>query len=364
MSRRLSMLLLGILSCLCVAFGPPMLTDSDLPRCQLAPHQVRAMRQVAVPKVSAAAVILVDSATGQVLYAHNEHERRAPASFTKIATAIVALQRARQDKEIRVKSEDLVVYSVTNLQNGEQLSLRQLLFMLLLPSDNAAAMTIARGVAGDVRTFVGWMNELAAALGAQNTHFTNPHGLDSKGNYTTAYDMAIIARYAMTNSTFAEIVRRADGIAAARNLENTNTLLRTYSGAIGIKTGTTDNAGDCLVSMADRPSGRPLLVVMGAQDRFLDSTLLLDYYYANFAELYIDLPETDQNRYLDPNNTWHSIRIREPLVMLIKPWQRDAVQIYRRIDNPSAAPGPDEAVGVLQVMAGCKLLAEVPIYAR
>lgn len=347
-----------------MAFGPPMLTDSDLPHCQLAPHQVRSMRQVAAPEVTAASAILADFATGQILYAHNEHEHRAPASLTKVVTAIVALQRGRQDQEIRVKDEDLAVTSVVGLQVNEELSLRQLLFMMLLPSDNAASMTIARGLAGNARTFVGWMNDLVASLGAQDTHFANPHGLDHQDSYTTAYDMAIISRYAMTNPTFADIVRRADGIAAARNLENTNALLRTYPGASGIKTGTTDDAGECLASTANRPAGRPLVIVMGSQDRFLDSTRLLDYYYSNFAELSVDLPDTDQNRYLDSTNTWHSIKLREPVVMLISSWQKDSIRLYRRIDTPSVAPGPDEVVGALVVTAGCKLLAEVPIYAR
>ncbi|MCD6520596.1 MAG: D-alanyl-D-alanine carboxypeptidase [Anaerolineae bacterium] len=363
-SRRLFYFILGLLSCLCVAFGPPVLTDSDAPRQALSPHQIRLMRQVPLPSVSAAAVLLADNRSGQILFTKNENERRAPASLTKIVTALVALQRGRQDQEIRVRNEDLRVYSVARLENGEKLTLRQLLFIMLIPSDNAAALAIARGVAGDVPTFVRWMNELVASWGLRNTHFVNPHGLDHKGQYSTAYDMAVIARRAMANPTFADIVRRSRERVAGHFLESTNKLLTTYPGTIGVKTGTTDQAGECLVTVVDRLHGQALCVVMGSQDRFRDTWLLLDYFYANFAELPVNLPETLQNRYLDEALVWHRLQLEQPFILLVKPWQLGMVSFYRRIDNLQANPSPDEPVGALEVRLGGKLLQEVPLYAR
>lgn len=363
-SRRVTFLLLSVLSCLCTAFGPPVLTDSDIPRQRSTLHQIRIMRRIPVPEITAASAILVDSTTGEILYAHNEHERRAPASLVKIVTALVALQRGRQDQEITVRGQDLHVYSVSYLKSGEGLSLRQLLFFLLIPSDNVAAMTIARGLAGDARTYVQWMNELASSWGLVDTHFANPHGLDHKDGYSTVYDMAIIARHAMDDPVFSDIVRRPEAIAAWRRLESTNELLNTYYGTIGVKTGTEELAGECFAAMVDRPSGKALSVVMGSEDRFYDTRLLVDYFYANYAELHIDLPDTPQNRYLGENNTWREFGLKEPITLLVSPWQVDTATFYRRIDNISTNPDPDEPIGALVVTLSGKPLTEVPLYAR
>jgi serine-type D-Ala-D-Ala carboxypeptidase (penicillin-binding protein 5/6) len=363
-SRRLPWLVISLLSCLSVAFGPPVLTESDCSRRSLTAQQLGAMHQIPPPELTAASAIMVNTTTGQILYARNEHEHRAPASLTKMVTALVALQRGRLDQEIRVADTDLAVGSAAYMQLGELINLRDLLHMLLIPSDNAAGMTIARGLGKDVPTFVGWMNDLVASWGLSDTHFTNPHGLDSKNEYTTAYDMAIISLYAMRNPTFADIVGRYDSTAGGRAMVTTNELLNKYPGMIGIKTGTTDNAGQCFAAMVNRPAGKVLTVVMGSTDRFVDTQRLLDYFYTNFAELRIDLPQTPQNRYLDENNTWHDFGLREPTSVLISPWQVNSVSFYRRIDTPSANPNPDQPIGVLQVNVADKPLTEVPIYAR
>jgi len=363
-SRPVSWLLVSILSCLCLAFGPPVLTDSDLSHKTLTLQQMRAMREVSLPEVSAASALLVNTTTGQILYALNEHERRAPASLVKMMTAMVALQRGRQDKKIVVMRQDLKPGSSVGLEHGEPLSLRQLLFILLLPSDNAASMAIARALAGDEQTFVNWMNDLATSWGLADTHFANPHGLDQEDGYSTAYDMAIIASHAMRDPTFAEIVGHSKEWVAGHLLESTNELLSAYPGTVGVKTGTTDRAGECLVTMVERPSGGMLSVVMGSQDRYLDSRLLLDYAYASFAEIRIDLPDTPQNRYLDANHAWRGFRLREPVTLLVSPWQARTARFYRRIDDIGGNPDPEVPIGVLEVgMAGGRL-TEIPIYVR
>ncbi|MFP3896735.1 MAG: D-alanyl-D-alanine carboxypeptidase family protein [Anaerolineales bacterium] len=364
LARRLSCLFFAVLNIFCLGFSPVILSDADIPRCGLTSHQIVAMRQMSLPEISAASYILVNTSTGQILQAHNEHARRAPASLVKIVTALVALRRGRQDQEIQIQSSDLRVYSATHLQTGEELSLRQLLFMMLIPSDNAAAMAIARALGGDVQTYVGWMNDLVAEWGLENTHFANPHGLDHEGNYSTAYDSARIAWQAMRDPVFADIVGRAEAVAAFRILESTNELLGTYPGTIGVKTGTTDLAGECLVSMVDRPHGQALLVVMGSEDRFEDSRLMLDYFYTNFAELNVDLRETPQNRYLDGEGQWHAFGLQEPHIFLVPPWQRRTASFYRRIDNPSRAPGLQEPVGILEVRLMGKPFSELVLYVR
>jgi D-alanyl-D-alanine carboxypeptidase len=236
--------------------------------------------------------------------------------------------------------------------------------MLLISSDNAAANAIARAVAGDVPTFVGWMNEYVARMGLADTHFANPHGYDHPQNYSTAFDMAIIGRLAMANPVIADIVRRPEAIAAWRNLISTNELLNTYSGAIGIKTGTTGQAGECLATMVNRPTGQAISVVMGSEYRFHDTRLLMDYHYVNFAELRIDLPYNALNRYQDLEYNWHAIGLRDPLTVLVKPWQLDTVRVYRWIDNVAASPSHDEPIGRLIVSLDGRLLTQVPIYVR
>lgn len=364
LARRLSCLFFAVLSIFCLGFSPAILSDADIPRCGLTYHQIVTMKRMSLPEISAASYILVNPSTGQIIQAHDEHVRRAPASLVKIVTALVALQRGRQDQTIEIQSSDLRVYSATHLQIDEELSLRQLLFMLLISSDNAAAMAIARALGGDVQTYVGWMNDLVAKWGLENTHFANPHGLDHEDSYSTAYDSALIAWQAMRNPVFADIVGRAEAIAEFRVLESTNELLSSYPGTIGVKTGTTDLAGECLISMVDRPQGRALLVVMGSDDRFRDSRLMLDYFYANFAELDVKLLGTPQNRYLDGEGQWHAFGLREPRIFLVEPWRVKAASFYRRIDNPSTAPVAQEPVGALEIRLMGRLFTEIPFYVR
>jgi len=364
MPRRLAWFLLIALTVPCLAFGPAVLTESDLARNGLTLQQIGDMRQVDVPQLHAEAAVLVNPTTGQILYTLNEHEQRAPASLTKIVTAIVALQHERQDTKLVTTSADIMVYSVVGLESGEGLTLRELLYYLLLPSDNAAAMTIARTVGGDVETFVGWMNELAASWGMKDTHFVNPHGIDEDGGYTTAYDEAIAAYYAMQNPVFAEIVRESLTYVGGRTVESTNKLLGLYSGTIGVKTGTTDLAGECLIAWVERPAGTAMTVVMGSDDRFVDSVLLLDYFYANFAEVTIDLKDTEQNRYRDDQGNWRAVCLQAPVTMLIDPSQVGSVTCYRRIDSIDSAHDPTQPVGILQIALGGTIVREEAIYLR
>ena len=133
---------------------------------------------------------------------------------------------------------------------------------------------------------------------------------------------------------------------------------------IGIKTGTTDAAGECLIAMVDRPRGKMLSVVMGSTERFRDTRLLLDYAHANYAELLIDLPDTPQNRYLDTSNTWRSFGLEKPIAILVAPWQVNTVSLFRRIDTVDADPVATEAIGMLRIELNGRDFAEVPLYVR
>ncbi len=341
-----------------------MLTDSDIPERVFTGEHFAAWQGTTCPDVSAASAILVSHTSGQVLCAKNEHERRAPASFTKIVTALVALEHTRQDDKVTINAWDLAVSSMTGLKIGQELSMRELLLALLVPSDNAAAVAIARHTAGDVTTFVGWMNEFVASLGLQDTHFANPHGLDAQGNYTSAYDIAILARYAMQHPTFADIVGRPAVIIGEYLWPSTNQLFDQYPGVRGVKTGTTDEAGECFIGLVDRPQGAALVVVMGSQDRWADTTQLLNYYYARYAEVRVDLPENRQNRYFDADGVAHTLYLKSPYATTVAPADANMLGLYRRIDNPTSSPTPDDPVGMLVLTLNGQYLAEVPMYAR
>lgn len=363
-TRLLLLVAAVVAACLGAGFGPPVLTDADVPQRLVTRHQLTAWRDDTCPYVTAAASLLVNVSTGQILCAQNEHERRAPASFVKVATALVALEHTRQDDKVMITGPDLATPSMVNLMKNQEYTMRELLLALLLPSDNAAALAIARHAAGNVETFVGWMNDYAAALGLQDTHFTNPHGLDEEGLYMSAYDAAILARHAMSVPAFADIVGRRDGLIGAYLWPSTNQLYGQYPGVMGVKTGTTDNAGDCFIGWVRRPQGELLTVVMGSEDRWADTKQLLNYYYATRAEVRVDLPENALNRYMDEHGEWHTLYLREPATLLTHPADARCVTYYRRLDNPTATPNPEEPVGSLVVLQDGRYLTEYPMYAR
>ncbi len=364
MSRRFLFLLLIALAIPSLGFGPPRLTDSDLAIKRLTPQQIALMRNDPVPELTAAAALLVNPTTGQVLYAQNEHARRAPASLTKLITALVAMDRADLERRIHISEGDLEIWTMIGLQQDEVQPLRELLPVLLLPSDNAAAMAIARNLGGNVGVFVGWMNEWVDKWGLQNTRFANPSGLDAEDNFTSAWDMALIALYAMQEPMLRDILSQPEMVSTNRRLVNTNEMLRRYPGAVGVKTGTERQAGQCLITLVERRQGQALSVLLGSTDRYADATVLMDYFYRNYAELTIDLSPSPINQYVDVNGDLRPMGLQEPVKLLVRSWQMGDVTMVRRIENPTANPTPDEPIGRLQVYLAGRTLVELPLYAH
>jgi D-alanyl-D-alanine carboxypeptidase (penicillin-binding protein 5/6) len=364
--RRPLMLGISLMVCFSLGFGPPVLTNSDLAHNSLAPEQIQVMKPVLLPQISAQAAMLVDLVTGRILYANNEHERRAPASITKLVSAVVALEHGALTTDMVVWPADLAATTRAGLANGEHLTMQQLLVLMLVCSDNAAASAVARNLSGgdnDV-AFVGWMNELVARWGLKDTHFTNPHGLDDPDHYSTAYDLAIIARNAMLVPFIAEVVAYPTALVGNHQVISTNELLNSYPGLVGVKTGTTDNAGECLIAMAIRTQGRVLAVVLASADRFQDARVLLDYYYASYAGLEVSLRGSNFDRYLDEGQNWHGLAVKEPYTSLLAAWQLDNVTLFRRIDQLAPSPDPNQPVGALEVYLSGQYLGEVPLYAQ
>lgn len=236
--------------------------------------------------ISARSAVLVDADSGQILYEKNAKERLPMASTTKIMTALCAVELADISDVITVDRRAVGVEgSSVYLQEGEQLTLLQLLYALLLQSANDAAAAIAIGTAGSIEAFAKEMNQKALELGLKDTHFDNPHGLDSEQHYTTARDLALIARAALAHPTLRAIcaTRKITIPGAEENqvrvLVNHNKMLRSYEGAIGVKTGFTKRSGRCLVSAAERNGLTLIAVTLSAPDDWNDHTRMLDAGY-------------------------------------------------------------------------------------
>lgn len=236
--------------------------------------------------------VLMDAKTGQVLYEKKAHQRMYPASTTKMLTAIVALEMGSLDEIVTVsENASLTEGSAIWVQEGEQLPLEDLVYALMLNSANDAGVAIAEHLAGSEENFAKILNKRAAELGARNTHFTNAHGLPDKEHYTTAYDLAVIARHALNNPTFAKIaatktkvIDRTEYVEPTMELINHNRLLWLYEGAIGVKTGYTNEAQQCIVAAAEKDGRRLIAVVLKSQgiNIWADARKLLDYGFDNF----------------------------------------------------------------------------------
>lgn len=243
------------------------------------------------PQVAAKAAIVIDAAGGQILYAKSAHTPMPPASTTKIMTALLAVEEGDLEAQVVISPRAAAVGEASiYLQAGETLTLEELIKGALIPSGNDAAWAIAEEMAGSVELFAVLMNRKAFALGAFNTNFVNPNGLPAVNHYTSAYDLALMARKAMDNPKFREVVAtRQDWISynngeARRYLKNTNRLLWSYPGADGVKTGTTREAGSCLVASASQNGRRLIAVVLNSTNRYGDAARLLDYGFTLFLD--------------------------------------------------------------------------------
>lgn len=246
----------------------------------------------APPSINAAAAYLINPDTGAVYLAHNADAPLAMASTTKIMTAVVALSVGKLDMPITVQKDAIGLAdglaSTAGLEAGETLTLHDLLYALMLPSGDDAAVAIADGVAGSQDRFVALMNAESALLGLWHTHYNDVHGLDAPEHYTTARDLARLTSFAMRSPTFSRIVATADYSVQETADHHQHTWVTTnelltdaaYPGVTGVKTGFTGNAGRCLVFTATRPYGHLLGVLLDEPDnstRFSDAKTLLDW---------------------------------------------------------------------------------------
>ena len=234
---------------------------------------------------AARAAIVVHPETGAVLYEKNADERLGIASTTKIMTALVVLEHCALDEPVEILPEYTAVEgSSMYLRAGETYTVEELLYGLMLVSGNDAAIALACHTAGSVAAFAGMMNDKARALGMTSSAFQNPNGLDAEGHYSTARDMAKLACAALENETFRAIVSTKSTTVDGQTLVNHNRLLRSYDGAVGVKTGYTKTAGRTLVSCAQRGTTQFVCVTLSDPDDWNDHMNLYDYGFAQLAE--------------------------------------------------------------------------------
>lgn len=233
---------------------------------------------------SAKSAILINADTGEVIYSQNANEKLPMASTTKIMTALLLCEEGNMEKEITVTPEMVRVEGTSmGLLGGDKVSFRALLYGMLLASGNNAANVTAYALGGTVDGFVNMMNKRAEELGLKNTHFETPSGLDGDEHYTTAEDLAKLAKVCMDNPLFKEaassqsVTLEYGNPPYRRTLTNHNKLLKTFEGAVGVKTGFTKKAGRCLVSCAERDGKRVIAVTLKDPNDWGDHTALLNY---------------------------------------------------------------------------------------
>jgi D-alanyl-D-alanine carboxypeptidase (penicillin-binding protein 5/6) len=275
--------------------GPPL--SFSFAKFEADPALVAGAVAAGVPSLSGESAIVVDMERKEVLYAKNAHKRQLMASTAKIMTALVAVERAPLDKVITVPTEATQVEpNHMGIQAGEKLTLKELLYGLMLDSGNDAAEAIAHGAggAGGRTQFIAWMNEKVQQFGLQSTRFANPAGFDDPNAYSTAYDLAVIGAHALKNAELRAIYG-AKNIVIQSSKEpgrehgwfgpgNLNSLLSTYRGAIGIKPGYTEDAGYTLVAAAERDGRTLISVTLNSRQHFSDATRLLDFDFTRKPE--------------------------------------------------------------------------------
>jgi serine-type D-Ala-D-Ala carboxypeptidase (penicillin-binding protein 5/6) len=249
--------------------------------------------------LTARAAVLMDAATGKLLYQKDADLRLPPASTTKVVTAILALESGRSLTQTLVVSKEAtrVPASKLYLRPGQSVSIEELLYGIMLASANDASMVLAQGIAGSVERFTDLMTQKAHQIGATNSNFTNPHGLTAPDHYSTAKDLAVFFRYAMKNSTFRDIVQtkfssvktttvvRKKLVPRRISVRNHNRLLWNFDGALGGKTGYTHAAQKCFVGAVQRNGATIIVAVLGARDLWGDTKQLLEYGFDRYESL-------------------------------------------------------------------------------
>lgn len=317
------------------------------------------------------AEIVIEVNSNRVLHQKNAYEKKYMASTTKILTAITVIENCDQNEIVTVTKDTVGVEgSSIYLEVGEKLSVKDLLFGLMLRSGNDCAETLAKHVGGSIENFVVYMNDLAKKIGAKSSNFVNPHGLHDENHYTTAYDLGLISCYAMKNSLFREIVgtkkvkipfttREYD-----RVLINKNKMLSEFEGSTGIKTGFTKKAGRCLVSSCKRDGMELITVVLNCPPMFERSkTLFTDCF--NEYKLYKIIESDEIIGFIPINNLEKTcpVKLKDDIYLPLTEKERESIEI--KVNLPKVINydiKSDIEIGDLQIFTQNNLIFKKKIY--
>ena len=333
---------------------------------------------MAADDVAALGAILMDGKTGRVLWGKNAYTPLPMASTTKIMTAIITLENGRLDDIVKVSKRAAAAPEVKMfLHAGEEIKLEYLLYALMLQSSNDAAVAIAEHIGGSVEAFCKQMTEKAAALGAKDTLFETPSGLDTANHHSTAYDMALIARYAMENEKFVEIINTQNISATSSrrtySIINKNRLLHEFPGANGIKTGFTGKAGQCFVGAAKRGDMQLISVVLasgwgsaGKEQKWKDTKALLNHGFNHYGYEHIVIKDVKAGEFMvDRSKTTRmGVHFGDSYMVPLNKAERES--IYIEIDMPKMIRAPitkGQTIGMAKVFISGKLFEEVAILA-
>lgn len=360
-------------------FGPPRLTDSDtIPALRILPGSASpAALQGAANSLTAAAALVYDLGSGNVLFEHNAETALPPASLTKLLTALLTFETGNLQQPVTIMGADLVGNASMGLAAGEVLTLEELLYGMLIPSGNDAAGAIARHLGGSVESFVATMNQRAAQLGLTQSHFLTPTGLDRSGQTASARDLLALALLNWREPLFREIVALPNAEVAGHSLKSTNVLLGPLPDlpgveVIGLKTGTTDAAGQCLIAAFRENAGATnerttFIVVLGSSDRYRDVRSLYAAVHtiyrrhsaraSHFAAL---------NRLVTTQGAPIYLRATgQPFTALLRPWQIDQLTPVRILTQPDQTAWLRGAeVGHMEWRLGAQVLARQPLVVR
>lgn len=319
------------------------------------------------PKVLARSALLMEAQSGQVLYAKNAHLRLPPASLTKILTALVVVEHADLDEVVTASKRAVETpASSMHLLEGEQVSVRDLLCALLLRSANDSAVALAEHVGGSVEQFVQMMNQKAQALGARNTHMVNPHGLDAPNHYSTAYDLALIARAFMEHPTLRAIVgQRYYIVQRSLNQEdlwmvNKSKFLQLYPYAEGIKTGYTRSAGFCFAGSATKQGRRLIAVVLNSPRREQDTISMMEYGFREWVPLEMRAPLMPIR--VEGGESDHvTVRLVHPAYWVVPARQKDTYCWELKPMQLQAPVELNQLAGWLQLKRGDAIVLQIPL---
>lgn len=356
-------------------FGPPTMVDRDVaPRQRYTVGQLGQIRQAHVPPpdVSAASVLVYDLETGRVLMKKAEQLQVSPASLAKLMTALLVLEQDRLSDLVTIQRADLVGEAAMGLREGEELFVEELLWGMLLPSGNDAAMALARHHSSTVESFVANMNLRAGDLGMHNTLFYNPTGFDADGQVSSAQDLLRLIKLLWEHPLFREIVGAPAATVASHELQTTNRLLGSYPGINGVKTGTTRQSGQSLIAGLEEDGHQLFALVLGSVDRYHDMRLVLQAVRGNYGWVPLRLPErpTALDRLFDSEgNRWFlraggisvdpaALDAGPFLEALLSGWERHELQVFRRLHPPpSGMWAAGMPAGVLEWRLGDRLIA-------